>query len=165
MNIGILTTLLLFVTLCLTQVLVLNNIHLFNVATPLLYVYMVLRFRRNYSKAGILLWCFTMGIIIDMFSNTPGVATAAMTAVGFIQPHLLEPFIPRDSADDFQPSMKTLGTSTFTYYTVIITLIYCILYFSLEMFDFFNILFWTECVVGSTILTTLLIMAVEKVRR
>ena len=165
MNLGFLTTLLQFIILCMAQVLVLNNIHLFNIATPLLYVYMVLNFRRNYSKAGILLWCFAMGLIIDAFSNTPGMATAAMTALGFIQPSLLEAFIPRDSADEFQPSMKTLGTSSYIYYTGIITFVYCIIYFSLEMFNFFNILFWAECVVGSTALTLLTIIAIAKVSK
>ena len=38
-----------FALLCLAQALVLNRIHLFSFATPLLYVYMVLLFRRNYT--------------------------------------------------------------------------------------------------------------------
>lgn len=44
-------------------------------------------------------------------------------------------------------------------------LIFCIVFFTLEMFSFFNILFWLECVGGSTILTYLLILAIENVRR
>ena len=63
-----------FVVLCLVQALVLNHIHIFGFATPLLYVYMVLQFRRNYPKWGILLWSFLLGMVIDTFSNTPGVS-------------------------------------------------------------------------------------------
>ncbi len=164
MNLELIKSVLLFFILCLAQVLVLNNIHLFDCATPLLYIYMVLMFRRNYPKWGILLWSFAFGLIIDMFSDTPGVATAAMTFIGFLQPYVVEPFIPRDSAEDLQPSMSTLGVASFVYYTLIIVLVYCLVFFSLEMFNFFNILLWAKCVGGSAALTTILLLAIEKVR-
>ena len=46
MNIDFFKRLLLFLALLLVQVLVLNNIHLFDCATPLLYVYFVVSFQR-----------------------------------------------------------------------------------------------------------------------
>lgn len=70
MNIDLLKGIALFVTLLLVQVLVLNHIHLFGFATPLLYMYVALIFRRNYPRWGILLWCFAMGLAVDIFSNT-----------------------------------------------------------------------------------------------
>lgn len=48
MNIDFFKRLLLFLALLLVQVLVLNNIHLFDCATPLLYVYFVVSFQRGY---------------------------------------------------------------------------------------------------------------------
>ena len=164
MNLELIKGVLLFFVLCLAQVLVLNNIHLFNCATPLLYVYMILMFRRNYPRWGILLWSFVFGLVIDTFSDTPGVATGSMTLLGFLQPYVLEPFIPRDSADDLMPSMKTLGVTSFVYYTIILVFIYCLIFFTLEMFNFFNLLLWAECVGGSTLLTIALLLAIEKVR-
>ena len=68
MAIDSLKRLLYFVLLCLTQVLVLNRIHLFGYATPLLYVYFVLLFPRNYPKWALLLWCFALGLVNDTFS-------------------------------------------------------------------------------------------------
>ena len=164
MNLETIKGVLLFFILCLAQVLVLNNVHLFDCATPLLYVYMVLMFRRNYPRWGILLWCFLFGLIIDMFSDTPGVATASLTLLGFIQPYVIAPFIPRDSADDLKPSMKTLGVASFVYYTIIMVVAYCLVFFTLEMFNFFNILLWAECMGGSTLLTVAMVLAIEKVR-
>ena len=146
MNLELVKGVLLFFILCLAQVLVLNNIHLFDCATPLLYVYMVLMFRRNYPRWGILLWSFAFGLVIDIFSDTPGVAAASMTLIGFLQPYIIEPFIPRDSAEDLKPSMKTLGVASYVYYTIIMVLVYCLLFFTLEMFNFFNILLWAKCV-------------------
>ena len=46
-----------FIILCLAQALVLNRIHLFDCAIPLLYVYFAIIFPRNYPKWAILfLW-------------------------------------------------------------------------------------------------------------
>lgn len=36
----------------LVQVLVLNHVHLFGVATPLLYIYFIIIFQRNYPQIG-----------------------------------------------------------------------------------------------------------------
>lgn len=44
----------LFVVFILVQTMILGRIHLFGFATPLLYVYFVLLFPRNYPKWGIM---------------------------------------------------------------------------------------------------------------
>lgn len=49
-----------FLVFVLAQALVLGRIHLFNCATPLLYVYFVTSFPRNYPKWGTLLWSFML---------------------------------------------------------------------------------------------------------
>jgi rod shape-determining protein MreD len=156
---------LLFGILCLVQALVFNHIHLFDCATPLLYVYFVLLFPRNFPKWAILVWSFIMGLVIDTFSNTPGVAAASMTFLGLIQPYLMIPFTPRDSPDDLVPSMKTLGLTKFIYFAVIAVFIYCLLFFTLEAFNFFNWLQWLENILASTVLTSVLILVIENVRR
>ncbi|MCR5076724.1 MAG: rod shape-determining protein MreD [Prevotella sp.] len=165
MNVDFLKSLLWFAVLTLAQVFVLNHIHLFAVATPLLYIYFILQFRRNYPQWGILLWGFFMGVIIDTFSNTPGVAAGSLTLTAALQPFILQPFIPRDSSDDFQPGMDTLGVPQYTWYAAILTLIYNVAFFSLEMFSFFNVVEWLECIGGSSLLTLVLILVVENVRR
>ena len=60
-----------FIAVVLVQVLVCNNIHLFDYAMPMIYVYFLMMFRRDYPRWGILLWCFALGITLDAFSNTP----------------------------------------------------------------------------------------------
>ena len=85
MTVGVLKTLGTFLVFLLVQVLVLNHVHLFDSATPLLYIYMVLLFPRNYPKWGMLVWAFAMGLGVDMFSNTPGVAAASLTLVALLR--------------------------------------------------------------------------------
>ena len=103
MSIDLIKRLGIFVVLVLVQGLVFNHIHLFNCATPLLYILMVLHFRRNHPRWSVMLWSFMMGLCIDVFANTPGVAAASMTFIGLLQPYLFELFVPRDSADDLEP--------------------------------------------------------------
>ena len=155
----------LFVVLVLVQGLVLNHIHLFDCATPMLYVIMALHFRRNHSRWSILLWCFALGLCIDVFANTPGVASASMTLIGLVQPYLFELFVPRDSAEDLEPSMHAISVTSFFWYTFIMVLLYCIVFFTLETFNFFNWGQWLECIVGSTVLTFVLIMVIENFRK
>lgn len=150
-----------FFVYVLAQVLVLGRIHLFNVATPLLYVYFVSGFERNYPKWGILLWSFAMGLLIDIFSNTPGMAAASLTLIGAVQPYFFELFVSHDAAENIRPTLNTLGTVKYTYYIVTLVVVYCLLFYTLEMFAFYNWLLWLLCVVGSAAITLVLIFTFE----
>ena len=85
--------LVMFVALLLAQVLVLNHVWLMNVATPLLYIYFAITFPRNTEKGEVLAWCFILGLLIDTFSNTPGLAAGSLTLIGMIQTYLVELFV------------------------------------------------------------------------
>ena len=154
----------LFLVFVLAQALVLGGIHLFNCATPLLYVYFVMMFPRNYPKWALLLWSFTMGLLIDVLFNTPGLAAASLTLIAAIQPYLLEAFTTQDSAENLEPTLKTLGWEKYTTYAVMTVLIFCIVIYSLEMFSFFNLLHWAMCVIGSTLITLVFIFTFEIAR-
>lgn len=154
----------LFFVFVLVQIMVLGHIHLFNCATPLFYVYFVIMSPRNYPKWALLLWSFFMGLLIDIFSNTPGLAAASLTLIAAIQPYFFELFVPRDSVDDLQPSLVTIGPVKYTYYVVPLVLLYCVVFYTLEMFDLHNGLQWVACVVGSTLITLALIFTFEIAR-
>ena len=154
-----------FLTLCFLQVMLLNHIHLFGFATPLPYIAFVLHFPRSYSKNAILLWSFAMGLVIDIFGNTAGVAATSLTLMGALQPYLQLLFLPHDSEEDQRPSVKALGARSYFFYLFPFTLLYCLLFFSLEMLSFFNWFYWLKCVLGSTVLTMLLIWIFELMRR
>ena len=150
-----------FVVFVLAQAIVLGRIHLFHCATPLFYVYFVTQFPRNYPKWGILLWSFMLGLMIDTFSNTPGLASASLTLIAAIQPYFFELFVPRDSLDNLKPALSTLGPLKYSYYIVMLVLLYCLVFYSLELFNFFNLQEWALCVAGSDAITLLLIYTFE----
>lgn len=165
MSIDIIKRILLLTILVLAQVLVLNNIHLLGCATPLLYVYLELRINRFCPQWANLLWGFVIGLCVDIFSNTPGLAAASMTLMSLLQPYVLNIFVAHDNQDDLKPSFRTLGPVKYISYTSILVFIFCITFFTLETFNFFNWLQWIYNIVGSTIITVLLVLVVENVRR
>ena len=156
--------LMMFVVLLVVQVLVLNHVWLLNVATPLLYVYFAITFPRNTEKGEVLGWCFFLGLLIDIFSNTPGLAAGTLTLIGMTQTYLVELFVPRDSVENLEVSAATLGWGKFSMLSGILTLIYCLLFFILEAFNFFDWQLWILRAVFSTVLTLLLMLAIESVR-
>lgn len=164
MKIELINRLVMFVTLFVAQVLILNHVHLLGVGTPLLYVYFAITFRRNFPKWLVLVSCFLLGLLIDVFSNTPGLAASTMTLVALAQTYLIELVAPRDSAEDLEASSKVLGPTKFVTLSALLTLLYCLVFFALEAFNFFDVLLWLARSVISFVLTMVLILAVESVR-
>ncbi len=165
MNTDILRRIGLIIVFALAQGLVLGNIHLFNCATPLLYVYFALLFPRNYPRWASLVMCFCLGLAVDCFCNTPGLAAASLTLVGFVQPYVLELYLGREDEDDYVPSLSNMGWMKYSTYTLFLTLIFCLAFFSLEAFSFFNWIQWLSSVLGSYFLTIILILVLEMVRK
>lgn len=165
MAIDIVRRLLLLFVLCVVQVLVLNHIHLFGCATPLLYVYMVLGFPMGYPKWAVLVWSFFMGLVIDTFSNTPGVTSASLTLVAAVQPYFFALFVQRDAPENITPTMRDMGLMKYSFYVFVLVLLFCVVFFALEMFSFFHWLRWLECVGGSTLVTVALLLVIESVRK
>ncbi len=153
-----------FVVLLLVQVLILNHIHLFQIATPLLYVYFVLTFRMDTPKWVVLTSSFGLGLLIDIFSNTAGMAAGSMTLIAMVQPYLLQFLAPRDAGDNIQASAASLGFGKFAFLCTVQVFVYCFLFFALEAFSFFDWQLWGLRALGSALLTLLMILAIESVR-
>ena len=88
-----------------------------------------------------------------------------MTLLGFLQPYILELFMQRDDDENFQPAIFTMGPVNFFYYSLLLTLIYCVVFFALETFSFFNWLQWVLSVVGSFVLSELLLFVVDGIKK
>lgn len=143
------------------QVLVFNNIHLFGYITPLVIGYMVVCFHRNTSRTGMLLWGFTTGLLFDIFSNTAGMASAALTLAAMVQPTLLNMLAPRDAAEDFTPTFLSMGFSKYLTYVLMLMLV---LHGAFYLLDAFTLAEWPMtlmAIFGGAILTSLLVILIE----
>lgn len=154
--------LLLAVILVLIQVTVFNNICLFGVAVPMVFIYVILRLPLTLSTGWVLTVSFLLGLTVDIFSNTQGMNSLACTLLGAARRPVLGLYFPReDELANPEPSMSSLGVPVYVKYALSMALIYCTLIFIIEAFTFFNPLQLLLRILCSTILSTLLILAVD----
>lgn len=150
-----------FFVLSFLQVIVFNHIHLFGYVTPLVIGYMVVCIHRETSRTSMLLWGFFIGLVFDLFCNTAGMASASCTLAAMIQPQLLNMFKPHDAAENFTPSITTLGFGRYTLYTFMLLLILHTAFYLLDACTLAN---WslTLLAIGSgTALSTVIVIGME----
>ena len=153
-----------FVSLVMVQVLMLNNICLFGLATPFVYIYFLLAIDKDVDRNALMLIAFLLGLSIDVFSNTPGVNAGASVLIAFMRPVLLRLFSPRDEYENFEPGIYTLGPWAFVRYAFVTALLHHTVLFLLEAFSFVNLGYLSLRILCSALLTVALVMAIEFVR-
>ncbi len=146
------------------QVLVFDYIHLWGYATPLLGVIVVVYSPLSDNRVTNLVMSFMAGIVMDMFTNSPGVAAASMTLASFVQHPLLEMMVPKDSDENMLPSWHTMGMSSYSAYLAIMLAVYHVAYFVLEVFSFINPVDMIISIVSSYVLSFILAMSFELFR-
>ena len=155
---------LLALILVLAQVIVFNHICLFNVAVPLVFIYLIVRLPITLSLNWTLTIGFFLGLVVDIFSDTYGMNALSCTVLAMLKRPVLRLYVPRE--EDLsrpEPSMQSLGTAVFVKYLLSMTLIYCILIFVIEAFTFFNPLQLVLRIVFSTLLSLILMLGIDSI--
>ncbi len=153
-----------FFVLLLLQTMIFNHVHIFGYATPLPYIYFLLILPSATPRWLYILSGFLLGLLIDLFTNTPGMAAFTTCLSGLIIPLLLRLFSPSDSDDGFEPSHRSMEWSSFLKFTISAVFLHCLTFFTIEAFAFFD---WATLLIqvgGSSLLTTLIVVAMELVR-
>lgn len=154
-----------FLLLLLLQVLVLNHIHIAGYATPMPYVYFLLLLPSDTPRWVYIILGFVLGLLVDVFTDTPGMASASMCFTALIVPPLLQVFSPADNEDEaFLPSVRSMGWWKFLLLVVLAALVNTSLFFLMEIFSFYNWMSLLISIGGSTALTILFVIAIELIR-
>lgn len=152
--------------LLLLQVLVFNHIHIMGYATPLPFCYLLLILHSETARWVYVGLGFLLGLAVDICSNTIGECSAAGTLLGLVTPHLLNAFSPADRSDDgFLPSATTMKWGGFMKYAFAAALIVATTTFVLEWFSVHNLEALALHVGGSTLLTFVILCAMERIRK
>ncbi len=148
------------------QVLILNNILLFEYATPFLYIYLLFFMDSSLvSKNQLMIWAFVLGLLVDIGANTLGMHTAATVFLAFTRPTLLKVFSqPNEDAEAIRPTIKNMTSGGYFKYILFGTLIHHTLLISIEYFKVTSLFTLSLRILFSTLLTTICIFAVERVR-
>lgn len=158
---NILRSILYFVVFVMFQVLFLNNIHYLRIATPFLYLYCIIKMPIGISRSGVLIFSFITGLIVDMFSNTPGMHAGACALVGLLREPLIHFLQGEDIADGLYPSYHSFGYAGFIRYVALFVFIHHVTLLLLEALTLFDPLFLLIRVGASVLMTILSICAVE----
>jgi hypothetical protein len=157
---------LIFILLILSQVLLFNNIQFSGFVNPYVYLLFILLLPMEIPSWLLLLLSFTLGLIIDFFSGSPGVHTSATVLAGFVRPYVLRIVSPRDGYESgSDPSLFNYGFRWFASYALLMVLIHHITLFYLEVFRFADFFRTFLRVILSTIFSMTFILLIEYYRK
>lgn len=156
--------LLLACLLLLVQVLILNNIHLGNIATPFLYIWLILKLPNDLSRPLTITIGFFLGLIVDLFANTPGMHAFATSFLAYMKEPLMELYVPREDAKNGVASIKLMGMGAYLRFLISAVLLYCTTLYIIEAFTFFNPGLLVLKIIASSVFTFLLIIGVESLK-
>jgi len=139
-----------------------NNIHLFGMVMPFIYLYALLKFPVNLTRSVTILLSFLLGLTIDLFSNTWGMHAAACSFFGFIRKPLLEQLVDmKEMPDGSIPSYRLFGYGLFFRYTLMLVIIHALILFTVESFGFFQPKLMFVRMTTSILLTSILLFIIE----
>lgn len=150
-----------FILLAIIQVLVFSQIHLYGYATAYIYLIFLIKLPRHTSVSSMLLWGFFFGVVVDMFSNTPGMNAAAATAMCFARRPILAMFTHKGLPEDFKPNARNLKWGSYLIYSTLCLLIFYSVLFTIELFTIGNIIPLLISIGSSTLLTMLFVIVAE----
>ncbi len=148
----------------LVQVYVLNRIlHLHRFITPYLYYLFILWLPFSISRVGLLLIGFVTGLVLDYFTMTPGLHTAACVLVAYARTFIIGILIPKDTAEFNykEPSVDAMGLAPYAVYVFVLSLLHHIYLTLLEWLEFGTFFDFIIKVLASTGISLLLIFTVE----
>jgi rod shape-determining protein MreD len=148
----------------LVQVFVLNKIpHLHRYIVPYLYFLFVLWLPFSLSRIGLLITGFAAGLMLDYFTNTPGLHAAACVLVAYVRPFLISILIPKDSNDfNFrEPSPRALGWAPYSVLVLVLTFLHHSYMLLLEFLHFGSFLDFILRILTYTGISLLLIFTTE----
>ncbi|MBK6732308.1 MAG: rod shape-determining protein MreD [Bacteroidetes bacterium] len=141
------------------QVLVLNNLNVGLFVHPYVFIMFILTLPFATPQWLAMILAMALGLIIDMFNNTPGMQMAACVFLAFVRPLVLKALTPVTGYENIEnPSIYKLGATWFFIYTIIMVLIHHTAYFFIEIFSLRQLRFTLFNIGLSSLFSTVLIL-------
>lgn len=148
----------------LLQVFVLNHIPpLHQYITPYIYYLFILWLPFSMGRGSLLIVSFITGLCLDFFTKTPGLHAAACVFIGYLRPFLINLLMPQQGVEFNyrEPSVTSLGFTQYVTYVSVLTFFHHAVLFSIQAFQFGNILYLVLKTLGSTVISLLLVTVIE----
>jgi len=152
---------LLFLALLVLQ-LVCNKIVLFNIAMPIVFIYLILRLPVNLHGGWVLTVAFFSGLIIDIFNNTPGMNALSCTIMAAMRRPVFNLFVSRENDMNIPiPSVDSMGVGDYFKYMATLVTVYCALIFLIQAFSLHNIALTLARIAASSVLSIVIIFGLD----
>ena len=126
-----------FILLILTQVLVFNRLNFFGFINPMIYILFIYWYPIKENRTTFLITSFILGFVLDIFSDTIAINTAATITIAYLRPTLMRfVFGVNYEFQSFKLNNSTKAQQ-FTFLTLLIVIHHVVL-FTLEIFSFTN---------------------------
>ncbi|MDH3652103.1 MAG: hypothetical protein OEQ53_20620 [Saprospiraceae bacterium] len=128
------------ILLVLLQVLIFKQLTIgwtqFNYIQVIIYPLFLMLLPINIGKGWLLVIAFALGLIIDMFYDSPGVHASACLFTGLLRPFILQVMEPRGGYKvNAIPTRAEFGNEWFFRYAALLLVVHILAYFSVEVFN------------------------------
>lgn len=160
----VLSNILRFIIMVMVQVLLVNNLQVFSMCYPMIYIYFLLILPPSLPRVAELLIAFACGLVMDIFCDSLGLHTAVCTLIGFVRPQIITAMVTDYERVNLSIGIQSLGMATFVKYVTLITILHHVTFFMLESFSLAHWHWLLLRILVSSIVTIAFILAIEMVR-
>jgi len=129
----------LFIFLLFLQVFVLNNILFLDSINPYLYIAFVFLYPLKTNRISFLFYSFLLGLLVDFFSDSGGIHAFSILCIAYIRLFFVRIYFRKITADYAFFKLKSESFGKIFNYTVTLTVIHHLIYFSFVNFSFQNL--------------------------
>jgi len=133
-----------FVSLVLMQVLIFSQVQLSGFFNPYIYILFIILLPLSTPRYAVLILGFLLGLVIDVFSNSLGIHSAATVFIAYLRPLVIRIISNREDDKNDYPGLHQNKLTWFISYVTIMVLLHHSILFYLEVYtfaNFFNTLF------------------------
>ena len=147
-----------YVVMMILQVLLVDQVQLYGVCHPYIYVMCLLMMPITLSHSADMIIGAGVGLIMDIFCNSLGIHTAGCILIMFIRPYLLGAIVNDKDRLNEQISLHAVGMEALIKYVVILVVLHHLVVFSLAAWSWSHFGFvLLETLISSTITIALII--------
>ena len=125
-----------FISLILAQVLILNQVRFIGFVNPYIYILFIVLLPLSTPRYILLILSFFIGLVVDVFLNSLGVHAAASVLIAYLRPYIIRVISNREDDRSDYPGLYQNTFGWFVLYVTIMVLLHHLLLFYLEVFSF-----------------------------
>ncbi len=127
-----------FVSLVLVQVLIFNQVQFSGFFNPYIYILFIILLPLSTPRYVILILAFLLGLIIDIFSNSLGIHSAASVFIAYLRPLVIRLTSNREDDKNDYPGLHQNKPAWFVTFVAIMVVMHHLILFYLEVYTFSN---------------------------